>query len=224
MTICRLNEEGRSQRDIAGIVGLTHKGVCKIIAGYNYPCVKSTHQEEPSETTGGGNTSVTQSTQEEPLSAFVHATSVEPILNPFGDEEGRSLRDIAGVVGIHHSTVEQLVGVGNTPVAKNRQEETTETSGGYKTSVTQSTQEEPLSAFVHATSVDPILNPFGDEVSSQRDIAGVVGLSQIGVLKILGDNNNPSVKSYQKEEETTGGENYPCVKIPQEEPVRYVRS
>jgi hypothetical protein len=69
------------------------------------------------------------------------------------NEEGRSLRDIAGIVGIHHSTVEQIVGVGNTPVAKNRQEETT---GGEKCSVSEIPQEEPLSAFAHATSVDPI--------------------------------------------------------------------
>jgi hypothetical protein len=162
-------------------------------------------------------------------------------------EAGRSLRDIAGIVGIHHSTVEQLVGVGKCSVSEIRQEEPSENTGDNKCSVSESyQQEEPLSAFVHATSVDPILNPFGDEVSSQRDIAGIVGISPMGVNTVLGvhkcsvsesvhqeettettgDNNNPSVKSYQQEEtsETTGGENYPCVKIPQEEPVRYVRT
>jgi hypothetical protein len=84
MTIRRLHEEGRSQRDIAGIVGVDHTTVAKIVSGGNYPCVKI-HQEEPSENTGDQNTPVAQIAQE-PLSAFVHATSVDPILNPFAND------------------------------------------------------------------------------------------------------------------------------------------
>jgi hypothetical protein len=90
-------------------------------------------------------------------------------------EEGRSLRDIAGIVGIHHSTVEQLVGVGKCSVSEIRQEEPSENTGDNKCSVSESyQQEEPLSAFVHATSVEPILNPFANDNEEETDTGEVV--------------------------------------------------
>jgi hypothetical protein len=72
------------------------------------------------------------------------------------NEEGRSLRDIAGVVGVSFKTVDNIIGVQNEPLAKSTQEETTETTGEQDDSVSETPQEEPLSAFAHATSVDPI--------------------------------------------------------------------
>jgi DNA-directed RNA polymerase specialized sigma24 family protein len=90
------------------------------------------------------------------------------------NEEGRSLRDIAGIVGVAFKTVDNIIGVQNEPLAKSTQEEPTETSGEQDDSVSETPQEEPLSAFAHATSVEPILNPFANDNEEETDTGEVV--------------------------------------------------
>jgi hypothetical protein len=142
MTIRRLNEEGRSQLDIAGIVGVDHKTVSNLLGGENEPVAKIPQEE----TTGGENTPVTQIPQEEPLSAFAHASSVDPILNPFGDEAGKSQRDIAGIVGISPMGVNTVLGVHKCSVSESvHQEETTETTGDNNNPSVKSYQQEETS-------------------------------------------------------------------------------